>query len=388
MFFYNLIYFLVWILAFFGFFVYYERPLYRLIFVIQAGVLCGFSAFRFETGYDWRVYREHFDAVASSVPYHLSFEPLYSLSVNLFVALGANFSTFSAFFSFFVLLLMALGLWKLYKRVAVFVLPALYSIPDFYLIPSFSLMRQSMAVAFFILGVALYFEGRNKTALLIFVLSCGFHFSAALAVVIFFISLNWRATSRSFLAVFAVGAFLYFGGLDVPRHVISYLAPVLGKYALYGDKDVYNASFIYRLVFLGVSSLCFVLLMWVARARQVTSNDCRRLFVLAFLALVIPLYIFAMPTVSTRYQYFFCFFLLGELALGLVLINQRSRVLIWFFLMLLLYVPFYRFLNAPLSIVYIPYQDIFTYNNESSSGSYRTDKLLEMLDSLWAEHLK
>lgn len=106
---------------------------------------------------------------------------------------------------------------------------------------------------------------------------------------------------------------------------------------------------------------------------------------LAMLGVLIPLVVYGFPTFSTRYQYFFCFFTLGVGLSVLGLFKARDRLIVMVATCLISYIPFYRFLTNPLSIVYIPYQSQFFYDKQNSTGQQRTDDLLNQLDILWSK---
>jgi hypothetical protein len=109
------------------------------------------------------------------------------------------------------------------------------------------------------------------------------------------------------------------------------------------------------------------------------------LYRLAFVGLLIPLIIFGFPTLSTRYQYFFAVFLIGAAMNTLLRLNYTSRLVTVFVIAVVAYLPFYRFLSSPLSIVYIPYQSQLFYDAHNSTGQERTNNLLNQLDELWSK---
>ena len=101
------------------------------------------------------------------------------------------------------------------------------------------------------------------------------------------------------------------------------------------------------------------------------------------LAVIFPLMFYAYPTISTRYQYFYAIFMIG-LSLSLLDYLKSSNLLLVILVMgLLFYIPFYRFITNPLSIVFVPYQNMITYDESNSTGQARTDELMTQLYQLW-----
>lgn len=199
-----------------------------------------------------------------------------------------------------------------------------------------------------------------------------------------------KLSKNIFAMLFLVSGALYVLSIDIARFIfesiILYFNP---KYMIYLERDVYNASMLYRVVYLLVSLIVCVLI-YVAWDKQLLAREGREqedssIYRLAMLGILIPLVIYGFPTFSTRYQYFFCIFTIGVSLTVLSLFSARDRFLILMVTCIVTYIPFYRFLTNPLSIVYIPYQSQFFYDKKNSTGQQRTDDLLNQLDILWSK---
>ncbi|WP_438866899.1 EpsG family protein [Pseudomonas sp. L1(2025)] len=383
---YNVVYVAIWIMAIFSVFI--RSDWSRYLFYIQATFMALFLAFRFETGYDWPVYKSHYLHVAAGETFQLNFEIGYEYLVRIFTFLGFEFHQFVALLSVLEILLIAVSVRFFFRKHSIWVMALLYSIPDFYLIPSFSLVRQALAASLFFYGLHYYARARLFTALGIFVLAVSVHYSVVGAIAFLVLAMRVRLSKYVFVVLFAVAVTLYLFSIDVARFfanfVVLYFYP---KYIFYLERDVYNASFVYRLVYAAVSTLVFALIYTSWDKRLVDSSGFSKwdstVYRLAMFGVLIPLVVFGFPTFSTRYQYFFCIFMVGVSLSVLVLFNARDRLAIMLAVCVISYVSFYRFLVNPLSIVYVPYQSQFLYDEKNSTGQKRTDDLLHQLEILW-----
>lgn len=385
---YNVVYIIIWSLAFFSIL---SRPDWvKYLLYVQVIVMALFLAFRFQTGYDWPTYESHYIHVVASEPFHLEFEVGYEWLVRFFTLLGFSFHQFASVLSIIEILLIASTVGLFFRKHSVWVMALLYSIPDFYLIPSFSLIRQALAASIFFYGLFYYARDRHLAACVLFALAVSMHYSVIGALVFLILAVRVKVSKNVFAVLFAVAVTLYLLSIDVAKYfanfIVLYFYP---KYIIYLDRDVYNASTIYRLVYAAVSTLAFGLIYISWSRRLVDSIEFPRwhssVYRLAMLGVLIPLVVYGFPTFSTRYQYFFCIFTLGVCLSGLQLFNARDRLAVLVVACVISYLPFYRFLVNPLSIVYIPYQSQFFYDEKNSTGQKRTDDLLKQLDILWSK---
>lgn len=381
---YNLVYVIVWCIGLFSQVSGLTRFGRDFLFFLQFLVLSLFSAFRFETGYDWPVYQSYFVAYDKE-SFHLVFEPGYNVLQQFFLISGLNFNHFLFFVSFIGVFLIAITVKKMFPRYACLILAVFYSIPDFYLIPVFSLLRQNLSIAFFCIGV--YFFYRNKSlSLALFVLSISFHYSSVFSILVFYILVLLPIKKSTSLIAFFVSALLYAFSIDVVRlslEVLLGLGPA--KYLSYLERDVYNASVMYRFSFIIVSAVSYFLL-YKSTKKGVEIFGVKAysvIFSISVFSLLMPLVFFGFPTISTRYQYFFAVFFVGLCFLYLERFEYRSRLFVIFVLAIFFYIPFYRFLSSSLSVVYIPYQSQLFYDEYNSTGELRTRELIDELNNLW-----
>ncbi|WP_434557973.1 EpsG family protein [Pseudomonas sp. Z5-35] len=385
---YNVIYALIWMLALLSL----KRTTSpsTAIYALQVALLSLFAGLKFQTGYDWPIYESHYNAIRSGEEFYLRFEFGYEWLVHISSFLDLTFEHFSTFISIIEIVFISTVVRNFFPKHCLLVLAVMYSVPDFYLIPTFSLLRQGLAVSIFLLGVHKFLSGRGGLAFALFVVAASIHYSV-LGGVLLVLLVYWLPLSRTtFLIVFLASMALYLTSMDVVRAGVEILMVYVNpKYMIYLDRDVFNASFAYRAAYTLVSIVIFssIYLAWGSRGAQSHTDQLATpmLYRLAFVGLLIPLIIFGFPTLSTRYQYFFAVFLIGAAMNTLLRLNYTSRLLTVFAIAIVAYLPFYRFLSSPLSIVYIPYQSQMFYDVHNSTGQERTSNLLNQLDELWSK---
>ncbi|AST80553.1 TPA: EpsG family protein [Citrobacter farmeri] len=374
---YNVMYIFLWGMAVLS---YSKDVRINKIFSVQVLILLLFTALRFQTGYDWPVYQSYYNSPESSA---ISFEIGFVTLVYLFNFLGLNFNAFVFFVSVVQVILIAKVVKYFFPRQCVLILAIMFSLADFYLIPMFALMRQGLAVSIFLYGLMLYDKGCFTKAKILFVVSVLFHMSSIIIIASTYLIIKIKFSKKTLLAIFVLSLLAYLFAFDLIGYIISLILPYIGqKYEMYMQRDTYNASGFYRVAFSMVSVFaCFLVYKYGSLNSLVLKNN--NILKYALLAVIFPLLFYAYPTISTRYQYFYAIFMIG---LGLTLLDyvKSNNLLIVILMMaLLFYVPFYRFLTNPLSIVFVPYQNMITYDESNSTGTARTDELMSQLYQLW-----
>lgn len=355
----------------------------RGIFLTQILLLAGFSAFRFETGYDWPVYGSHY--VGEGVGASLIFEPGYELLVRGFVALGVPFKYYVSIISVSMVAGIAYIIHRLmpaYKETAI---ALMFALPDFFLIPVFSVIRQTISLIFFLVAVIRFRDGRKKTATILALVAFSFHYSTIIicAIVALFFWLDF--SPRQYAKLFCVGLLAYLTAIDPLRMVLkAAVESVVPGYSDYLLRDTFNASVAYRIL-----SACVFIFVWALIVQSkllIDKLDGRRTVLfghVALLSLILPILLFNFPTFTSRFMFFGSFFIVGY---SLYSAHNRmglNRALVVLGLGVVMLVPLYRFLGSPFSSPYVPYQSMFYFDENNSTGTERTQELLDMLDSLW-----
>lgn len=362
------------------------------LFSFQVIFLALFVGLKFQTGYDWPIYEAHYAAIQRGESFYLDFEFGYEWIVQVASRVGLAFEQFSAVVSVLEVAFIAIAVRHFFPRYCLVVMAVMYSVPDFYLIPTFSLLRQGLAVSIFLIGVCKVFSGNKISGLVYFTIACSLHYSVIGGVFLLGLVYIFPLSRMTFSLIFAAAVVLYVASFDIIRGVVEVLIVYVDpKYMIYLDRDVFNASFAYRAAFAVVSLVIFTCIYsaWMRRESSDGDHFDRGFgllsYRLALLGLLIPLIIFGFPTLSTRYQYFFAIFVIGCSLGALQYVNYASRIMVVAVIAVTAYLPFYRFLSSPLSIVYIPYQSQLFYDQTNSTGHDRTNDLLNQLDVLWSK---
>ncbi|HHW4413293.1 TPA: EpsG family protein [Citrobacter gillenii] len=374
---YNSMYIILWVMAIIS---YSKNIKISQVFFLQVLILSLFTALRFQTGYDWPVYQAYYNSADNS---SVSFEIGFATLISIFKYLGLSFNVFVFFVSIVEVLLLAKVIKYFFPRQCVLIFAIMFSLADFFLIPMFALMRQGLAVSIFLYGLMLYHKGHFNKAKTLFAISVIFHLSSILIIACTYLVINFKFSRKTLLFVFILSLLTYLFAFDLIGYLISIIIPYIDqKYEMYMQRDTYNASGLYRIVFSIVFIFtCFLIYRYGSRNGVIGIN--KNILVYALLAVIFPLLFYNYPTISTRYQYFYAIFMIG-LSLSLLDYLKSNNLFIVILLMaLLFYVPFYRFLTNPLSIVFVPYQNMITYDESNSTGTTRTDELMSQLYQLW-----
>lgn len=387
---YYLVYSVVWLIAIFDQLVKLTPAQRQFLYYTQVVVLVLFAAGRFETGYDWPTYQAHYESLASGDGFYLSFEPGYVWLATAFSEIGASYVQYTAFLSCIQLLLMASAIRYFFPKYCVLILPVFYSLPDLYLIGVFSLLRQGVAVSLFLHGLRSWARNNIIVSVAFFTLAISFHYSVIICIFVVGLIYVLHPSKRVLVLMFGVSSVFYIFNIDIARGVLGYLVALLGdsKYEVYLSRDVYNASLMYRIVFLLASTISLGAILWVWNKLQALCSHrdlCSHLvFIrLGIAALIVPILLYGFPTITSRFFLFFGIYTIGYSVMTMGVLTARSRYLMVLSLALIMCVPIFRFLTNPLSIVYVPYQSVAFYGEDNSTGLERTNKLLEDLYDLW-----
>ncbi|CAK14366.1 EpsG family protein [Pseudomonas entomophila] len=359
-----------------------------VIFKALALMLIIFSATRYETGYDWPAYKE-FYLLGDQLEGRYDFELGFRVLAGLLREVNAGFSVFQFLVSALQVFFTTLFIRKFFKGLSIFALAIYYTIPDLYLINSFSLMRQGLALSLFLCGAIYYIERKSFRSFVLFAGALMFHMSSAFAVFAFF-AVRMLMPGYVLFAFCAWGlCLLYLAGVSVPGVLIGVMVklPYLDKYAIYGSLDTPSASIAYKVLFVALFQSLFLLACYRRRLLVRAGNygvEEAFGFGLACLAVIISFFFWAYPTFLSRFQAFFVFFLIGWVLQAFDFSRCGNRFILFCAVFGLVGALYVKFVLTTISIVYFPYQSVFSENIEFlSTGSERTDKLYDELRWLW-----
>jgi hypothetical protein len=378
---YFIIYGVLWLLALLRSLTSVKKT--NAIFFLQVALLMAFSALRFETGYDWPVYGSHYEG--DGVGANLIFEPGYELLVKAFVGLGIPFRYYVSVISILMVGGLAYIVKKLIPNHKETALLIMFALPDFFLIPIFSVIRQTISLLFFLLAIIYFYDGRRKTAIILAIAAFSFHYSTIIICGLLLLFGKINLSPRQYVKVFLVALFAYLTTIDPFRFALKAIVNlVLPGYSDYLLRDTFNASPAYRVV----SACLFGLVAYlVNRFQSAISDEEHKKSALfrhaAFLTIILPIALFNFPTFTSRFMFFGSFFIVGYSLYSAHHLLRLNRILVTLGLGVIMVVPLYRFLGSPFSSPYVPYQSMLYFDETNSTGTERTQELLDMLDSLW-----
>lgn len=378
---YFIVYVLLWILA--GLNALKDSQSSNKFYWMQGGIVLIFSAFRFETGYDWPVYDAHYKGEMGNGG--LVFEPGYELLVLAFSKIGLPFKYFlSIITAMMVVALMVLTrrITPRYKEIAVAIT---FSLPDFFLIPVFSVIRQTISLLILLIGIIWLCDAKRKRAYLTIMLSFLFHYSTIIILIIIIIVRRFQPSKSSYIFIFSISMLGYLTSIDFSSFLLKIISNLIfPNYSLYLTRDTFNASFFYRMVTGVLSGIVFFMVIKSKIYSTKNLGGQNSYFMhIASMSLLLPILLFNFPTFSSRFLFLGSFFIL---AISLCYVHETlkiKRLITCLFCSVLFAVPLYRFLSSPFSSPYVPYQSMVSYDERNSTGNERTQDLLDMLNSLW-----
>lgn len=353
------------------------------LFWMQGIILVVFSALRFETGYDWPVYGSHYNGDMGDAG--LVFEPGYQLLVFVFTFIGIPFKYYVSYITaamIIALMILTKRITPKYKEIAIAIT---FSLPDFYLIPIFSVIRQSMSLLILLIGIMWLCDGKKKRAYLMVVGSFAFHYSTLIIFPLVLFVRSLKLSRSSYYIIFLFSMLGYVASIDVVSLFLKIIVDLfMPSYGMYMSRDTFNASFFYRLVTAGVT---IIIALAVARSKTYANKswggESSFSLNIALLALLLPILLFNYPTFTSRFMFLGSFFVMGLSLYYLHEVLNVKKFVTCMICSVVFALPLYRFLSSPFSSPFVPYQSMLFYDESNSTGSERTQDLLDMLDSLW-----
>lgn len=337
-------------------------------------VIVAFSAFRYETGFDWPIYDKYISGQIGTIYF-----PFFELLKYLFNLLELDKKFFYFFISILgnsLLLIAASQYFRQYRFIFV-LFYVLWS--DFYLIHSFSILRQFICLAFILFAFSRKINGKKFGVYLLLAMLT--HHSALLYFM-FSWSLGWLSKLKFSLAwlLYVLFSMLFFFNISIVNVFAKFtLTMVDSEYFLQYMNDTFNASIPLKLVI--IVSLGFILnfAMKSFEASQIKIEEYSFCLIYIFISLIF----YSFPTITTRIGFFFIFPVIKVVVLYLQRVVFLQRLLVKLVLVLILSFSNYRFYSSPLNITYFPYQTWLMEDDvQNSTGLERTQKVYDQLNEL------
>lgn len=188
----------------------------RLVMILVLFIMAIVGGLRYETGYDWLAYEINFNEINTRINlvdslFDSSFEPSYFIFSYVVKSLGGSIQSVFLLSAIFC----SYALYKLLASVKVNIyLPLVLYFGFCYLLAYFIVVRYSLAISFFYIGLVYLFKGNRKSFILTVLVGASFHlfviFTLPLVVLNRFrLSVTWTITLL--LATIVSGFFINAG---------------------------------------------------------------------------------------------------------------------------------------------------------------------------------
>lgn len=217
------------------------------------------SGLRYEVGYDWFNYVSFFEGISLD-----RIEPLFGLTINLLSLISDEPALFFFFYSTLIILVTYVAIRKLTTshRTALMIY---LLIPGLYL-NSFSIIRQSIAISLFFLGIYYLFENRKKEYFSLAVVAVLFHYSAIIPFLFVFAFRKWLLKKHLFkhhIIVLIIAFVLSY--FNISGIIISFT----GKYSVYAELLLQEISLIKVFTLVIFSGI----ILWAFRNNEDSKNN-------------------------------------------------------------------------------------------------------------------
>ncbi|EGR0211445.1 EpsG family protein [Vibrio parahaemolyticus] len=363
--FYSLVFFIV-ILS--------KRWKNNFLYFILSALIVSFSAFRYETGFDWPIYDKYLNDLLPIVYF-----PVFELFKQLFIYSEADKIYFYFWVSIIgnVFILLAASKYFKYYRFVFVLFYVLWT--DFYLIHSFSILRQFICLGFILYAFSRKVEGQSYWfALLLALLT---HHSAFLFL-FFIFAFYWLKHIRQLHIwfMFIVFSLLFLFNISIVNVAAKLILLTFNmSYLEMYMKDTFNASIPLKVVIIFTYVFILYFSMDIFKSKLISENEYYFCMIYVFLSIVF----YSFPTVTTRVNLFFVFPVIKVVMFSLRRVVFLQRVFITGGVVMILAYSNYRFYLSPLNVTYYPYQTWLIENDvEKSTGMKRTQEVYDQLYKL------
>lgn len=207
------------------------------------GIMVFFVSFRYETGFDWPVYKGIFEAFQSgfTLTELASYSTVYSQESGflLFVGILAGFLPNYEVFQALISVIFLISVWRLALVFGATNVALVFALVFSYLLLTvgFSTVRQSLAIALFNFGLIAIFSNRRWFGTALFMLSVAVQNSAAIYIATFFvarflIAYNYPTRIGAMVAVAVSALIVMVGNLPI---VTEFFPSMADRWAYYAN---------------------------------------------------------------------------------------------------------------------------------------------------------
>jgi hypothetical protein len=369
MFFYLGVGLLLWAITIPGLFVNSKTGISFFLAIIFFWFIC---AFRFETGFDWMVYEQYFNAIEASdfleFPQDVvSMEPLFYLA-NYLVSRVAGFQLFLFLVGTFNTYCACRFFCRFDSRVS---LGFAFVFCWVYFPLEMGTIRQSIAVSIMLLSMESFIFGKPKKALVGFLVAMGFQYSALMYLPIFFIRgirfLVEHVWIYIFICLLFYGVGIGFGQIAVALGTVANIPFVSQKLAIYAELGLSM-----RTIAGGGYLILNCVLLGLARL-TIKNMGRRELLLLGPLICLIGAqsFLFDFALIWNRIQYLACFAQAVIVYDILKILKAPARVLVVSSVAVFSLCSLLFFVSAGSAAPFIPYHSFVEYVLTQDKGDGR-----------------
>ena len=327
----------------------YIKTTFNLFALLAIISIIFFVGFRFETGYDWVMYRNFFE----NDYFHSSIEFGYVYLIKALRAFFDNFQSLFFFSAFFTYIFLYLGIKKYTKHVGIALFIFLL-IPGFFL-NTLTIMRQELAISIALYAFYFLLQRRFIPYLVLMFLAFSAHYSVLIVLVAHIII--WKFADK-----LSVKSYYWLIILSIPFTLVDIgsIMPVLfsgSRYEFYESGE--SVSLIKTVVLNGLA------LFYLYYTPKLKARNELNVYVIAmFVAGIVFTNVFSSVIALSRIGYYFRLYEIILVAELIFVFNKQSRLSTLCIISTFYAFLFYNALKVDMSstetsIKLIPYQNIF-----------------------------
>ncbi len=332
---------------------------YRILFPTFI-YLSFFDALRVNTGTDWKMYSEHFDAIASG---DFIANEIFEIG---YVWIENIVSIFSNSYNSMLLLVAICTYWMLYFNIyvntsTIVFLPIMYST----ITPFLGANRQMIALGILSFSIKYIIKKDILPFILIVVFASYIHISALIFILIYV--LNFKAIKNIYIYIVILFSFIvHVSNINITDYVMIFYSIISGKLQFYVGESVEDSN-----ILLGVSKLIIYIvlpLIFLWHHKSLTFAMQNKYFILSFRSLMISIALYVLSfsgflILNSRVNiYFFSLFLPIYYAVSYQIIYSLNKKIPQFFLMVIFSISFLQLYLGFISYndLFFPYESIFS----------------------------
>lgn len=377
---YYIYFFLLWLPALYEF-VFRKKGFYFFSLV----VFYFFIALRYETGYDWPAYKEVFEYVPGLITWRdiIQVSSLFAME-PLFIFFVVLLKSITEEFQILIITVSLIEVYGLHRFLSLFNLKSSFAVAVIgtWLLFTlyFSVIRQGLAVSFFLLFYVNNARGNQKMSALFFLVSLGLHLSSILYYVIFLMS-RIHVKRQTFVLLFFGSLVLSFFSEKISYYLFDMISsmniPIVSEksdWYAHGRDFKVNVFDVFYVYSYGIIMGVFLYNVWHIFEQKLF----RRLLFFSAILIFVQFLFLDYPVMRNRIQYvaFLMQFILIIKFFSVKTIQTRMPVFACIFIVFFGY--YSLFLTKSSSLPFVPYQDFVSYRvlGSESDGIERVNQAI------------